>query len=463
MPLISSMARLTRRTFVSGALAGAGRALAGTPDVTLRIADVTVEVAPGHVVSTTAYNGTAPGPLIRLRESVPVTVEIFNDTDHEEYVHWHGFEIPGEMDGTEEENSAPVPPHGNLRYEMTPTLAGSRYVHSHAMAMDDLTRGIYSGQFAFVYVEPKKNPGRYDREIFLSTHEWQPYFIDNDDDAAGGREEHMGETDWGPVSAEVAYRIRSINGKALGAGEPIRTKYGERILFHIVNASATENIRLYLPGHRFMVTALDGHPVPHPRSVGMLELGASERVDAWVDMTNPGVWILGSPDAEVRGRGLGVLVEYSGRKGAAKYLPPAGPAWDYRLFGGVAEAAQPDEIMSMAIDRLLSESGGEEQWTINGRTYGQDEPHVLHEGRRYRLAFTNKSGEDHPLHLHRHTFELARVNEMPTSGLRKDVALLKAFQTIDIDVTPKQKGLALFHCHQQMHMDQGFKALFKVV
>ncbi len=67
---------------------------------------------------------------------------------------------------------AEVPANGFLRYEITPSHAGSRYIHSHAMAMTDLSRGVYSGQFAFVDVEPKRNPGRYDQEIFLSTHEW---------------------------------------------------------------------------------------------------------------------------------------------------------------------------------------------------------------------------------------------------------------------------------------------------
>jgi FtsP/CotA-like multicopper oxidase with cupredoxin domain len=66
-----------------------------------------------------------PGPLIRLREGVPVTVDLFNDTDIAEYVHWHGFPLSAALDGTQEENSLSVPPHGHLRYRMTPQVAGS--------------------------------------------------------------------------------------------------------------------------------------------------------------------------------------------------------------------------------------------------------------------------------------------------------------------------------------------------
>jgi FtsP/CotA-like multicopper oxidase with cupredoxin domain len=74
--------------------------------------------------------------------------------------------LSADLDGTQEENSLSVPPHGYLRYRITPGTGGSRWVHSHVMPMDDLTVGVYSGQFGFVYVDPKENPGRYDQEIF---------------------------------------------------------------------------------------------------------------------------------------------------------------------------------------------------------------------------------------------------------------------------------------------------------
>ena len=207
-----------------------------------------------------------------------------------EYVHWHGFEIPQELDGTEEEGSLAVPASGRLQYEITPLQAGSRYVHSHAMTMNDLSRGVYSGQFVFVYVEPKRNPGRYDQEIFLSTHEWEPRLMTESDDESA--EEDGDETE--PRSMEIGYGVRSINGKALGHGKPLQVKQGQRVLFHVLNASATENVQLHLPGHRFHVVALDGNPVPRPGHVSVLELGVGERVDAFVEMNNPGVWIFGS-------------------------------------------------------------------------------------------------------------------------------------------------------------------------
>src|SRR5579862_3306950 len=98
-------------------------------DITLRIDRAQIDVAPGHTITTATYNGTAPGPLIRMREGIPAAVDIVNRTAVPEYVHWHGFEVAPELDGTPEEGSRVVPAGGRLRYEITALQAGSRYVH----------------------------------------------------------------------------------------------------------------------------------------------------------------------------------------------------------------------------------------------------------------------------------------------------------------------------------------------
>ena len=128
-------------------------------DITLQIAPVTVELAPDRVISTIGYNGTSPGPVLRMREGVPVTVDVVNDTDVPEQVHWHGLLVPPEVDGADEEGTPPVPPHGRRRYQFTPRPAGTRWYHTHTMAMTDLHRGSYTGQFGFLMVESGKDPG----------------------------------------------------------------------------------------------------------------------------------------------------------------------------------------------------------------------------------------------------------------------------------------------------------------
>jgi FtsP/CotA-like multicopper oxidase with cupredoxin domain len=146
-------------------------------DITIRINEVLVDVAKNHTITTRGYNGSVPGPVIRLREGVPVTVELFNETDTPELVHWHGQSIPADVDGAAEEKSIVVPAQGSVRYRLTPSPAGARFVHTHVMSGSNLHAGTYTGQFAPVYIEPKSNAGNFDAEMFLSTHEWEPFFM----------------------------------------------------------------------------------------------------------------------------------------------------------------------------------------------------------------------------------------------------------------------------------------------
>ena len=471
----------TRRSFLSCA-AGAGLLLSGCrgnqppeasaavtsgpADVTLRIGAVLVDIAKDHTISTIGYNGSVPGPLIRLRDGVPVTVDLFNDTDSPELVHWHGQIIPADVDGAAEEKSLEVPARGHLRYRLTPGPSGARFVHSHVMPMADLARGTYTGQFAFVYIEPKSSPGQYDQEVFLATHEWEPFFTtaEEDEDAEIGPPPPGMKKDETPNGWEIGYQRFTINGKCLGHGEPVRVKEGQRVLFHILNASATEIIKLALPGHRFQVVALDGNPVPHPALVDVLELGTAERVDAVVEMHNPGVWILGTPKNDDRANGMGIVIEYANKSGAPRWIAPPKTRWDYTLFGDSRAAPNPDETIPLVFGKINGGTGKFNHWTINGKSYDEkDTPRVLQKGRRYRLVFDNHTDDAHPVHLHRNSFELTSVWGKPTAGVLKDVVLVKGYRKIEADVTPAMEGLTLFHCHQQLHMDYGFKLLFNAV
>jgi FtsP/CotA-like multicopper oxidase with cupredoxin domain len=401
---------------------------------------------------------------VRLHEGVPVTVDLFNETDSPELVHWHGQIIPANVDGAEEEKSIAVPAHGNVRYRLTPGPLGTRFVHSHVMCGPDLSRGTYSGQFAPVYIEPKNNPGHFDQEVFLSTHEWEPFFMaegEEEEEAGGsGEQKHKEEK---PNGWEIGYRLFSINGKALGFGDPVRVREGQRVLFHILNGSATEILQLALAGHHFQVVALDGNPVPKPQPAAVLQLGTAERVDAIVEMKNPGVWILGTPKDDDRTNGMGIVVEYANKNGAPRWVKPPKAPWDYTAFGEAHAVPQPDETIAMVFGKV---NGGREQfnrWTINGKSFdAQDAPRVLRKGARYRLAFDNQTDDAHPIHLHRNSFELTKVYGKATSGVLKDVVLVQPFRKIEVDFTASNPGLTLFHCHQQLHMDYGFKRVFDV-
>jgi FtsP/CotA-like multicopper oxidase with cupredoxin domain len=443
-----------------------------------------VEIAPDRIVSVVTYNGQFPGPLLRFKEGQQTVVEAFNDTDTPEQLHWHGQMIPTDVDGASEEGTPYIPAHGMRRIVFTPRPAGFRFYHTHNRAGANLSAGQYSGQVGPVYIEPKNEPGRYDREVFLVLKEFEPVFSRGGDMAMDFLSpatrvkalEDEGESAMKaslakgmPHGYEVGYSSFTINGRMLGHGEPVRVKRGERVLFHVLNGSATEIRSLALPGHSFQVVALDGNPVPNPATVPVLWLGTAERVSAIVEMNHPGVWIMGDVGDDDRHHGMGIVVEYAGSKGKGEWLQPAPSRWDYTHFakaGGVAPP--PDETFDMIFAKDNAAEEGFNRWTINGSAYamsGEMMPATFHlkEGKRYRLRMRNASDDIHPIHLHRHSFELTRMAGKSTAGVMKDVVMVGGYQEIEVDFLANDPGLTLFHCHQQLHMDFGFMTLFDYV
>ncbi len=438
----------------------------GKPDITLRIAPVAVEIAPSHFVSTIAYNGSSPGPILRLREGKPVIVDVINDSDTAELVHWHGLFLSAQIDGAQEEGTPPIPRGARHRYEFTPRPAGTRWYHSHAMAMGDLHRGSYTGQYGFLIVESGTDPGHYDQEVFLALRDWEPFytdqFVDMDEaDAPGPQPERPARLDTRPNGLEAVSGIYSINDKALGAGEPLRVRQGTRVLFHLLNASALENRTIALPGHDFHILALDGNPVPVPGPAKVITLGPGERVDAYVEMNRPGVWILGSTDEATRNAGLGIVVEYANQHRQPQWVAQPGVFWDYTRFGKAATGRAPDHVIDMVFEKIPGGARPFNLWTINGKPYPHEREFVLQEGRRYRINFRNRTDDSHPVHLHRHLFELVDVNGKPTGGVMKDTVVVPMYGRVSVDLLANQPGPSLFHCHIQAHMDYGFKALFR--
>ena len=407
VPLISAVPRLAF---------AADEVTAEKADYTLRIGIGLVELAPDHIVSTTLYNGQFPGPLLRFQEGQRVVVDIHNDTDTPELVHWHGQMIPSDVDGASEEGSPFVPAHGMRRISFVPKPSGFRFYHTHVVAGDDLNRGTYTGQAGPVYIEPKNNPGAYDREIFLVMKEFAPAFSRGGDmamDVLAGAPinalQQMGRTADEEAQEktkgfEVGYELFGINGRMLGHGEPIRVKVGERVLFHVLNASATEIRSLALPGHLFRIVALDGNPVPTQAEVPVLWLGTAERISALVEMNRPGVWMMGDLADDDRRHGMGIVVEYAELKGKPQWIKPKPFHWDYIRFGKTnGVPATPDETIEMTIVKHNGALNGFNQWTLNGEAFSMEtmKPmYTVHEGRRYRLTFRNASDDIHPLHLH---------------------------------------------------------------
>ncbi len=454
--------QMTRRALLAGASAAivAGRTglarAAPQIDYTLRIGPVSLEIASGKTIKTTGYNGRVPGPLLRLREGKPVAINVINEAGYPDIVHWHGLYLPAIQDGATEEGSSIIPVGDSHIYSFTPQPSGTRWYHSHAMAMTDLTRGTYSGEFGFLIVEPATGePGRYDREVLLAARRWEGSWVSIQDLRKGPPPDN---------GLEVMYQSATLGERMLGHDEPIRVRRGERVLFRLLNASATMDVSLALPGHRFMIIALDGNPVPTPAAVDVLRLDVAERADAIVEMNNPGVWVFGSTEDMDRNMGMGVVIEYENETGQPQWLGPPRLPWSYARFARTTPAPEPDATINLTFEKIPGGRGGYNRWTINGKSWPDTNPlFTVQEGKRYRLVMNNNSGDTHPVHTHRHTFEVTKVGGASISGLMKDTLSLTRRSTAEIDFIANDPGPTFFHCHHQDHMDEGFAGLITYV
>src|SRR5713226_1510416 len=185
---------VSRRRFLkeTGTLAGIQLAAASIPfpfsafdlrlrdqtsaDYKLHIKTSPVEIAPKRIISAITYNGQFPGPLLRFREGRQVTIDIHNDTDTPEQLHWHGQKLSVDVDGAAEEGTPFIPAQGKRRIAFTPSPAGFRFYHTHNRAGANLAAGQYGGEVGPVYIEPAQEPGKYDREVFLVLKEFEPTF-----------------------------------------------------------------------------------------------------------------------------------------------------------------------------------------------------------------------------------------------------------------------------------------------
>ncbi len=346
-----------------------------------------------------------------------------------------------------------IAPGVQTHYTLSPDPTGFRWYHTHVHAGNDLTKGLFSGLHGPLFIEPAHDPGAYDTEAFLTLHDWDGQFQSSNDG-----------------NMAPAYDVSTINGKMLGFGEPIRVKQGQRLLLHILNSSATDVHWIAFAGHTFRVIALDGNPVASPQSVPMLSLAPAERVCALVELNNPGVWILGEVRKHIQAAGMGIVVEYANASSKPTWIQPEELVWNYSQFSSPPDpnASSTDaHRIDLVFDAKFHGHGAEEQWLINGKSYPDTDQPVLTAGQRYRLVMKNNSTDAHPIHLHRHTFELRQVGRTPNSdtpdlrGIFKDVVLAPPNLTTEVEFTANNPGLTLFHCHQQDHMDRGFMMVFR--
>ena len=222
-------------------------------DLTAKV--VQWEVEPGRKVEAWTYNGVIPAPQIRVREGDRVRVVLKNDLPESTAIHFHGLELPNEMDGVPYITQPPVKPGQSYTYEFTVPNAGSHMYHSHHNSTKQVGLGLLG---AFI-VEPKNTASEPKVDV--------DYVLILNDGAHG----------------------YTFNGKSFPATEPLVAKLGQKLRIRYMNEGMMIH-PMHLHGMHQTVIAKDGWPLPAPYRCDTLNIAPGERYDVIVNCNNPGTW-----------------------------------------------------------------------------------------------------------------------------------------------------------------------------
>jgi len=388
----------------------------GKPDesITLTAKKAPVQLSSGLELSAWTYNGSAPGPEIRVRRGQLVQVTLVNeDIDDGVTIHWHGLDVPNAEDGVAGVTQNAVEPGGRYVYRFRPEQVGTFWYHTH----QDASEGVQQGLFGALVIEPKaKQPGL---DLALSVHTFAGHT------AIGTHDD--------------------VEHRAAKPGTPVRLR-----LINTDSASA----KFELAGMRPAVVAIDGAGFPPARIPPgeQLEIGAGGRYDvafrmpngvASVSLVNSKAALALSPD------GTGEPPETS----SGHAFDPGARTSGYTGYAG----ANFDRTFDLTISRKPGFLNGKPglQWALNGKIYPRVPMFEVAKGDLVRIDLNNDSSSVHPMHLHGHHLTVLSRNGKPVSPWSTDTLLMLPHERYSVAFRANNPGLWMLHCHNLGHAANG--------
>lgn len=409
---------------------------------TLTAAPAQVQLA-GRALHAWAFNGTVPGPTLRVRLGEALRVELRNELPQPTTIHWHGVRVPNRMDGVPGVTQDPVPPGAHFIYEFTPKDAGTFWFHPHLRSSEQVERGLHG---VLVVEDPVPLP--YTQDLVWVLDDVRLDEAGQIDPAFNTRGDLMHDGRWGQAPI--------VNGVT---DPELTVRSGERIRLRLVN---TANGRVFAPdlgGLEARIIAVDGMYAARPLDPAGFEIAPGNRVD--LDITF---------GPEQRGRRVEVMDRFTRtpfRLASIRVLPEEVPT---PRFQSPARAKVPRwegaEAAPVYKELVLNARRGGElgiEWTINDEAHAHHHPIQLPWGRWIKLRFTNASPRIHPMHLHGHFFKvLARDGRPVDEPFWRDTALIHRRETVDVGLVPLDEGVWMLHCHILEHAESGMMTLVEV-
>ncbi len=228
----------------------------GTKEFDLTAAVTPWEVSPGKVVQAWTYNGTVPGPTIRVNVGDKVRIVLTNRLPQSTVLHLHGIRVPNAMDGVPDITQPPIKPGQSFTYAFTANDVAVGMYHSHDFAMHQVSDGLAGA--------------------FLVGHEPLPAGV--------------------TVTQEVPIMLNdggviglSLNGKSFPATSPITARLGDYLLVDYMNEGQMIH-PMHLHGMPQLVIAKDGYALASPQMADTVTVAPGERYTVLVHADMPGIW-----------------------------------------------------------------------------------------------------------------------------------------------------------------------------
>jgi FtsP/CotA-like multicopper oxidase with cupredoxin domain len=483
---------LTRRAFLSSVAAVSASAMlpfrseahaAGVREFRLRAGHGHTQIAPEPHGKTPVwcYDGSLPGPEIRVRQGERLRIAVENDLGEETTVHWHGVRVPNAMDGVPHLTQAPIAPGETFTYKFDAVDAGTFWYHPHQRSFEQVGRGLYGP-----LIVEEADPVRVDRDVTWVLSDWRLTESAGMRDDFGSRHDMMHN---GRVGNTV-----TINGRVPDAF-PVRK--GERIRLRLVNAANARIFGLDFGSHEPFVIALDGQPVePHPPESGLVVLGPAMRADVILDMaadagsrvsvidrfyegleyrlvdlayddqplreTAPD-WPIALPPNPLPEPDLATAVRhqvtFNGGMMGAMVMQEMGGS-----MGGDSSGGMNGMMGGMGNMMDMMHSGG--IWFVNGvaaEGHVMDPMLTLARDRSHVIAMTNATAWHHPIHLHGHSFRvISRNGKLTRYREWQDTVLMAPRERVEIAFVADNSGDWMLHCHVLEHQAAGMMGVFRV-
>lgn len=412
------------------------RSAAHTRTFSLTARPARLVLGPGKTIDAWTYNGTSPGPVLRVHQGDLVVVHLVNRLPVATSIHWHGIDVPGGEDGVAGLTQDAVPPGRPYTYRFIADKPGTYWYHAHQDSLTQVDRGL----FGAVVVTPRTPAlvAAVDRTLVL--HTWK---IDGAD-------------------------LVTVNGVA--GMTPIAAPVGAMVRLRFVNTDSTIHI-LSLSGAPFAVTALDGHDLhgPSPLRAVALPLGAGQRYDvAFRVPLGHAVGLRLYDVADDQHSLVGGQLALRVGTGAVPHAPAPRAWFDLTRYGTPDPSAMLPYAHSAATYTLRLGSNGGVSFTQPGLTFTINDqmspnvpPIMVTRGEVVRLHIENHTTAVHPMHLHGHSFMVLKRNGRALSGSPVRLDTLDVFpdENYDVAFIADNPGVWMLHCHNLYHARHGMSMM----